>query len=314
MILKYDSFAFTPILGWSSSRYELFDKCRRQYYYNYYGRFSAGIPSYKISRLKDLTSVPLEIGNVVHDVMEAFLRRLQQSDNNINESRFYDYAGSKTDDYFRHRTFMEIYYGRLGEIDMQEVHAKINACITNFLNSPTYNWIFMKALGNRTNWMIEPQGYGETRLDGMKAYCKMDFLFPVDDHVYILDWKTGKKDPYKHTNQLVGYAAAASSNFGIPWDTIFPKIVYLYPEFEEFEIQLKEQDITGLFDRVREQTEEMCALCVDKQQNIPRPVEDFPMTPSPSLCKYCRFQEICFPETKKAGATRADRSDSATFD
>ena len=147
--------------------------------------------------------------------------------------------------------------------------------------------------------MIEPGGYGETRLNGLKAYCKMDFLFPVDDYIYIMDWKTGKKDPYKHTNQLIGYAAAASNNFNIPWNIIFPKIIYLYPEFSELEIELQKNDLEDFFKKVEQQTEEMYSYCADKDNNIPRPIKHFPKTPSKTICRYCNYQELCFPEIMK---------------
>lgn len=249
--------------------------------------------------LKALTSVPLEIGNVIHDVMEAFLRRLQKSNSDINEKRFFEYAKQKTDDYFSHKTFIEIYYNQVEEIDKKSVNTKIDECLNNFINSPTYSWLFMKAIINRDNWMIEPGGYGETRLDGLKAYCKMDFLFPVDDHIYILDWKTGKKDEFKHKNQLIGYAAAASSNFDIPWKVIFPKIIYLHPKFDELEIILKEEDLHVFFQKVKNQTQEMQSLCSDVENNIPLPIDNFSKTPSTNICKYCNFQELCFPEIKQ---------------
>ena len=100
MVLKYPSYEFTPVLGWSISRYEVFDKCKRQYFYTYYPKHVPGVPFYKMAALKDLTSVPLEIGNVVHDILEAFLRRLQKSDSNIDENRFLEFAREKTDEYF----------------------------------------------------------------------------------------------------------------------------------------------------------------------------------------------------------------------
>lgn len=298
MQLKYDSFPFTSILGWSNSRYEIFDKCKRQYYYTYYPKYVKHIPLYKMKMLKSLTSVPLEIGNIIHDVMEAFLIRLQKSDSDIDEDRFYNYAKQKTNEYFSHKTFIEIYYSQIEHIDIETVNNKVNGCLNNFINSPIYNWLFMKAIYNRENWMIEPSGYGETRLNELKAYCKMDFLFPVDSHIYILDWKTGKKDEYKHTNQLIGYAAAASSNFSIPWNTIFPKIVYLYPEFDELEIALKESDLENFFQKVKQQTDEMYSFCTDKENNIPLSIDEFPKTPSTNICKFCNFQELCFPEIK----------------
>ncbi|MBD3316208.1 MAG: hypothetical protein GF344_10500, partial [Chitinivibrionales bacterium] len=243
MKLKYKRYEFTRPLGWSSSRYETFDKCKRQYYYTYYRHHIRDVPSYRIEKLRSLTSVPLEMGNVVHDVLEAFLWRLQKSDSDIDEQRFYDYAKAKTDEYFSRKTFLEIYYGQRESLDMTFVHERIGACLKNFIGSPIYHWLYMKAMNNRDNWMIEPPGYGETRLDGLKAYCKMDFLFPVDGHIYIIDWKTGKKDLTKHRRQLIGYATAASSNFDIPIDTIFPRIVYLQPSFEELELSLHKDSV-----------------------------------------------------------------------
>ncbi len=296
MQLEYETFPFTPILGWSSSRYEVFDKCKRQYFYTYYTKYVSSLPLYKMKMLKSLTSVPLEIGNVVHDVMEAFLERLQKSDSDIDEAKFFKYAKQKANEYFSQKTFLEIYYKQLEQIDMDFANKKIAGCLHNFLNSPTYSWIFMKAINNRQNWMIEPGDYGETRLNGLKAYCKMDFLFPVDEHIYILDWKTGKKDTYKHTRQLIGYAAAASNNFNIQWNIIFPKIVYLYPEFSELEIELKKNDLEDFFKRVEEQTNEMYSYCTDKDNNLPLPIEKFPKTPSKMICRYCNYQELCFPE------------------
>ncbi len=296
MQLQYKKFPFTPILGWSSSRYELFDKCKRQYFYQYYSKHVSDVPSYKMQMLKSFTSVPLEIGNVAHDVIEAFLKRLQKSDSDIDEERFHEYAKQLTHEYFSHKTFIEIYYSQIDTIDMENVNDKISKCLSNFISSPIFNWLFMKAINNRENWMIEPGGYGETRLNGLKAYCKMDFLFPVDGFVYILDWKTGKRDEYKHKNQLIGYAAATNNNFNIPWNVIFPKIVYLYPEFCELEITLKENDLKDFFKKVEDQTNEMQAFCTDKEKNIPVSIDKFPKTPSTMLCKYCNYQELCFPD------------------
>jgi CRISPR/Cas system-associated exonuclease Cas4 (RecB family) len=245
-----------------------------------------------------MTSVALEVGNVVHDVLEAFLRRLKKSDSNIDKNRFFQFARQKANDYFSRKTFIEIYYGQKDYIDKELLFKKIDSCLNNFINSPIYSWIFMKAITNRKNWMIEPEGYGETRLNGVKAYCKMDFLFPVDDYIYILDWKTGKKSEFKHTNQLIGYAAAASNNFKIPWNIILPKIIYLYPEFDEFEIDLREDDFENLFQKVVSQTEEMYSYCSDVEKNIPVPIDKFQKTPSKQICNYCNFQELCFPAIK----------------
>lgn len=252
-----------------------------------------------------MTSVPLEIGNVVHDVLEAFLHRLQKSDSDIDERRFFQFAEAKARTYFAHKTFLEQYYGQCEAIDMQRALDKIHSCLRNFITSPIYTWIFMKAMLNKDNWMVEPEGYGETRINGMKAYCKMDFLFPVDDHVYILDWKTGQKNEYKHRLQLIGYALAAQVNFKLARETILPKIIYLFPAFEEFEFHIQQSDFDSFSDKVARETDEMIALCRDPERNIPHDIDHFPMNPSPGICGHCNFQELCFPDGSAAGTTEA---------
>ena len=123
MDLSFVSYPFTPILGWSISRYEVFDKCKRQYFYQYYGKYVPDIPAYKLNQLKELTSIPLETGNVVHDVLEAFLKRLQKSDQDIDEGRFFDYAHELVKRYFSEKSFIEQYYGYETRIDINRAIA-----------------------------------------------------------------------------------------------------------------------------------------------------------------------------------------------
>lgn len=296
MQISYQSYSYTPILGWSISRYEVFDKCKRQYFYSYYSKYVKNIAHYKMAQLRELTSVPLEIGNVVHDILEAFLKRLQKSNTNIDENRFFDYARNLAEKYFLEKTFIETYYGYTSTIDKEKAVSKIECCLKNFIQSPCYNWIFMSALGDRSSWMIEPSGFGETRLSDLKAYCKMDFLLPVKDDIYILDWKTGSKDIAKHKSQLMGYAAATNKNFNIQWNRIFPKIVYLYPQYDELEIRYDSDELESFFETIRNQTDQMYAYCSDISKNIPLEINSFPMNPSPALCRQCRFKELCFPD------------------
>ncbi|MEY3127310.1 MAG: hypothetical protein RL273_1487, partial [Bacteroidota bacterium] len=44
----------------------------------------------------------------------------------------------------------------------------------NLIKSERFDWI--KARSNKSDWIIEPYGYGETRIKELKAYFKVDFL------------------------------------------------------------------------------------------------------------------------------------------
>jgi len=93
------TFDYTPIPGWSVSRYDVFLTCKRRYYYNYYAKYDKDYPLWKIQELKKLTSFPLEVGNIVHDTIKALLKRLLKSEDEIDTTRFLDFAREKTINY-----------------------------------------------------------------------------------------------------------------------------------------------------------------------------------------------------------------------
>ena len=287
-------FEFTPILGWSVSRYDLFQLCKRKYYYNYYAKFDPYIPRQKIDQLKKLTSIPLEVGNVVHDVNKVLLERLKKTEKEIDKQRFYDYTRRKTEEYCAAKQFAELYYGEIDRLNLDDIVDKVQVSLANFLESERFDWLFKVALKTKGIWIIEPPGFGETRIDGMKAYCKVDFLFPVEDGLFIIDWKTGKPDAIKHKKQMIGYATWASFHFSQDPARISPIISYLFPKYKEFHVEVNEFDIQEFSNQVREETEEMYQFCSVVEENVPVDKELFSKTPITKLCDYCNYRELCF--------------------
>jgi len=286
-------FEFTPILGWSVSRYDKFTLCKRYYYYDYYAKYDGVYPREKIEELKRLTSIPLEIGNIVHKVIRKFLERLLKSEEKIDESRFMGFVKGKTDEYCQSKKFMEVYYNEVNDINPDELFAEIQNALDNFLNSSGHDWLIKKAVVNKNNWLIEPPGYGETRLNEMKVYCKVDFLFPVADEIYIIDWKTGKRIEEKHKKQLLGYASWASYHFEIEPTKINSIVAYLRPSYEEIKMKFNEDDIQEFAIQVKKETEEMYSFCHNVEENIPKDKEEFIQTTNINICKYCNYRELC---------------------
>ena len=285
-------FTFSPKLGWSVSRYSLFETCKRQYYYNYYAKYDPVHPVKKILALKNMTSIPLEIGNIVHDVNKTLLERLQKTAKAIDKVRFFDYARKKTETYVHAKTFQEVYYGHMKSVSPDDLFEKVRISLASFLNSDRFPWLMDHAMFKKDEWLIEPPGYGETRISGTKAYCKVDFLFPVEDQLFIMDWKTGKPDTAKHHRQMVGYTAWACYHFEKDPDKISPIVAYLYPGYKEIEITVKPSDIEAFAKQVRKETADMNKFCQDIKKNIPKNKTVF--TPQKSrLCHYCNFREIC---------------------
>jgi CRISPR/Cas system-associated exonuclease Cas4 (RecB family) len=290
---KLKQFPYTDILGWSVSRYDKFLLCKRQYYYDYYGKHDREFPRSRIDALKKMTSIPLEVGNVVHDSLKTLLERLLVSEKPIDPARFLAFARKKTEEYCSTKTFAEVYYREVAAVRPDAVFDVAEKCLSNFLQSERYAWILARALDTKQSWIIEPPGYGETRIDGRKAYCKVDFLFPVDGDIYILDWKTGKKDEAKHRKQLWGYATWAAYHFGADPATIVPVTVYLQPVYDEMKVSLEGFDAGEFAARVASETEEMYAFCSDSARNIPKDKSAFPQTEKSVFCTFCNYRELC---------------------
>jgi hypothetical protein len=240
-----------------------------------------------------MTTVPLEIGNIVHDVVKVLLERLQKNPVPVDASRFMEYAARKTGEYRQARTFAEVYYHNRADVTDEDLLPAVRRCLENLLSSDRYRWVVEKAAVNRSGWIIEPPGYGETRINGLKAYCKVDFLFPVDGMVHILDWKTGKPDPDKHRKQMVGYSSWASYHFGCSSEAILPKIAYLNPAYTEQELAVTTADLQQFVQAVAAETGEMYALLANVEKNIPKEKAAFPLIPTAGLCRYCNYRELC---------------------
>ncbi len=285
-------FEFTDILGWSHSRYNTFSTCKRQYYYQYYRKYDIE-NVVKIAILAKLTSVPLEIGNISHKLIKTLLTRIRKTSDEIDRDRFFDYAERRGKEIFRTQIFQEVYYKERNRVDFEtEIYPSVAQAMANLLESDRLEWVFEEALVEKDDWLIEPEGYGECRIDNMKAYCKVDFLFPLGDEIYVLDWKTGKQSG-KHLDQLKGYAAWVSFHFEKDWPQIKSFVAYLLPEYDERSLTINEFDIEEFTERIRRETDAMYEYCAEPEFNIPKEKEAFPMTENLKLCKFCNFRELC---------------------
>ncbi|MDR3243468.1 MAG: PD-(D/E)XK nuclease family protein [Elusimicrobiota bacterium] len=285
-------FPFTAILGWSASRCDKFRICRRQYFYEYYAPHDKETPIEKIQFLKKLTSRALETGNIVHDIIRDILLRYQKSAKPLNKEKFLKYAYDLTNKYCNDKTFYESYYGT-EIVSADEIFVKVKSVLDNFLDSARFKWIQENALSESAHWIIEPGGYGETRINNTKAFCKVDFLFPLKDKIYILDWKTGKQDEKKHTKQLVGYSLWASFHFEKSAQDIEPIIVYLFPQYLERSVNINDEIINDFSKTVEEETKEMYDYLLDIEKNIPKDKKEFPKAENSFFCKYCNYRELC---------------------
>jgi len=287
--IKSDKYRFTPYLGWSVSRYDTFNMCKRKYFYQYYAKFDKEFSRQKIDSLKIMTSIALEIGNTVHQTVETILTRLTKSTKQIDEKKLKDYIVSIIKEYSK-KTFQENYY-KTSVVDFNEIYKTAKDSIYNFLNSNRYKSVIEDATDNNTQFIIEPGGYGETRLGDLKIYAKVDFLIKKKDSLAIIDWKTGKENTQKYKKQMLAYAVWANDFLNVPIENISLYISYLKGTYSE--VQIPTDGYDKLHQIIFSETQEMQNYCLDVENNIPQNKEHFPMCESIKLCGYCNFRELC---------------------
>ncbi len=193
-------------------------------------------------------------------------------------------------------TFQEVHYRERAAVAVDDMFPKVEACLANLLASTRYQWLVEEAIQASDRWVIDPPGYGETRMDDLKVYFKVDFLFPVGERLHILDWKTGQRDEEKHRKQLMGYSAWAVYHYDVPPDQVEPAVAYLYPEYAEVEQTFTATDLANFSVQVRAETHEMYEYLRDVKQNIPLDKAEFPQVDNDRICPHCEFRGLCFPE------------------
>jgi ATP-dependent helicase/DNAse subunit B len=287
------TFPFTSELGWSVSRYDVFQTCKRKYYYQYYAKHDDPAIRDRAMMLKSMTTVPLEIGNIAHDVMESILHRLIKSSQPVDVNRLEKFVHQRAEEYVTSKKFLEVHYKEQEHIEWMPLAERAFSSIRNIVTSDRFAWILELPQSSKDQWMIEPAGFGETRIEGMKAYCKVDFMLPHEDTIYIMDWKTGKPDDEKHRKQLIGYSLFARYHFEGRFANIIPMVCYVKDGYQEVQPEITQDDISAFVETVRNESAEMKSYNLDEFKNTPKMKAAFPLTENPSPCRFCEYRELC---------------------
>ena len=230
-------------------------------------------------------------------MIEAILKRLQKSTDIIDEARMKNFVKQQVQKYMLDHTFSEVYYKEKESIDENYIAESVFNAVLIFMKSERFEWVKQLPASSKQQWIIEPDGFGETRIQTdrgeLKAYCKVDFMLPNGRDIYILDWKTGKADEFKHRKQLIGYSLFASFHFENKFDRIIPILAYLKDEYNEVIPEISERDIENFKDDMLAETRAMHNMNRDIENNTPVDKNEFTLTESEGKCKYCEFRELC---------------------
>ena len=296
---------FKNKFSWSVSRNDIFRKCHRMYYYQYYGfwggwDFAADKRTRTIYILKQLQNRQMWAGSKVHECIENTLNEIktgigkidikQKIETTLNLMRK-EFLSSKNKKYFADPKTCALFEHEYG-LDVSQEEWQSNAdnvvdCLKKFFNSDVYEEISQLS----DNQWLELKQFPFFYLEDFKIYAVLDFAFRKNDEIFIYDWKTGREDPEKDKFQLACYGLFAAQKWNIKTDKV--KLVDFYLSNDnQNEFSWEDFEIDEIQDQIINSINEMIDMLDDPQKNIA--TEDcFQFAESDQVCLYCNYKKIC---------------------
>jgi len=300
---------FKNEFSWSFSRNDIFRKCRRMYYFQYYGfwggwDFAADKRTRTIYILKQLQNRQMWAGSKVHECIKNTLNEIksgigkidieQKIENTLDLMRK-EFLSSKNKKYLMDPKTCALYEHEYG-LDVSQEEWQSNAenvveCLTKFFKSDIYEEISKLS----DNQWFELEQFPFFYLKDYKIYASLDFAFRRNDEAIIYDWKTGREDPEKDKFQLACYGLFAIHKWNIEPKNV--KLVDFYlSSGNQNELCLEDFKKDEIQDRIVNSIDKMIDMLDDPQENIA--MEDrFPFTENEQICNYCNFNKICTKKT-----------------
>lgn len=295
--------------SWSVSRDRLFHSCRRAYYYNYYGSWGgweagADQKTRQLYILKNMTSLEMWGGSIVHDVIAEALRRRALKDTPIRTGELQARAREKLRGGWKEAVakvwlkspkktnLFRLYYGNGKNLPAEQTERakkRVYGCLEAFANSPTLAEI---TAVSHLNWH-PVDTLDSFSFDGLKLWCAIDFAYQDPaGKTRILDWKTGGEDEDSLRMQLACYAFYAADVWHVPIEQQRLMGVFLRDNARVSEYTLTPDILIETRQTIVDSAAEMRACLIDAENNAARE-EDFPVADSDRPCRRCSFREAC---------------------
>jgi len=293
--------------SWSRTRDNVFQECRRRYYFHYYGAWggwdaNADPMARRCYTLKQLGTRQMWAGRLVHEAVERSLLALRAGhalsaasliEDAVRQMRE-EWKGSRDHVYRespRRTGLFEHEYGvPVRNTEWQALRDHVIRCLRNFhrlpllaeiKRVPTERWILIEDIG-AFPW------------EGTRVLTAPDFgYWDQSDRLHLVDWKTGGNGE-NASLQLGGYALYALEVLRVD-----------LPRVDLHEVNLREGTVTShpwdevSLERVREHVRlsvrSMKAYLRDVERNSAEET-DFEKTEDLRICKWCNFRGLCRPE------------------
>jgi CRISPR/Cas system-associated exonuclease Cas4 (RecB family) len=294
---------------WSVTRARTFQECRRRYYYRYHLAPRARRPNppaaaQDAGHVKDLVGLEAWAGNVVHQAIETVLNRWRAGRAFSEDEAVAHAAGLLSRQFRDSRAFwsadgeafprrpplldLHVYgNGDLSRDRASEIKRRVVESVREFMRSELARRI---QEAGPSRWLPVDRNASARLEDGLHVLVKPDFAFREGGLLHVIDWKTGRPDPFWEVVQLTCYALYAAEKWSQPLDGIVPQIVYLHPEFRFSRTPHSLESIAEVKRFIRESQDEILSHLSSEGA---ADEERFSFSEEPRLCRWCPFRGLC---------------------
>jgi len=294
----------TNTFSWSLSRQRLFDECRRKYYLHYYRSWSGweddADPAARLAyRLKQIVTLEMWIGDLLHSLIEGHLSRLRRGFRPRSQP-LHEQARSLLNQQWRqsleqrwrenpkhNRNLFAHYYGiEISDQRRGQLRDRLFTCLDHFCESPLLD----RLVAAEPDAWLAVEELDTFLVDRTPVYVKIDCAVRLDERTLLIDWKSGKRSP-RDADQATCYALYAMQKWNVGFENLRALPIYLLTD-ETSEQTITAEQALAMQERIVSSMHVMREVLADPAANVARE-EDFPMTDEMRCCQQCNFHEIC---------------------
>jgi PD-(D/E)XK nuclease superfamily len=295
--------------SWSRSRDNVFQECRRRYYYQYYGAWGgwevgADPLTRRLYVLKQLGTRHMWVGKLVHEAIERALLAMRDGfalseasliEDTIRQMRA-EWKGSRQgvyrDNPKRPGLFEHEYAVPVRDAEWRALRDHVVRCLRSFhrlplladiKKTPTDRWVLIED--------VESFSFESTLVRAAPDFG----YWTVDGRLQLIDWKTGSNGGGGDAAlQLAGYALYAREVLRVEP----PRVELLEVNLREGQVSVHPWDARSLErvqDNIRLSVRAMKAYLRDAARNLAAEA-DFEKTEDLRICRWCNFRAVCRPE------------------
>lgn len=273
---------FFEFNNWSFTRHRVWNKCRRQYYFEYIASYlkpPTSVDANKVKQLKNYNSRFVLQGQLIHDILndQIQLHCEEKPMDPLGAILLYSKRIAQNR-IMASEIFTEYRHGEQVDEDFfTSIEESGRACLNEFFENlwPEY----------KKRKCLRHEEFDKFSIGSVNAVVKVDFVSALQDGTIVLtDWKTGLDEgSYDTELQLKAYVLWAMQYYSKLPIEIQSELVFLKTGVKK-SYSFSEKQLQDVRETIRTDSETM---------NVSYEFDDFPPRRFFRECLSCRFMKVC---------------------